>query len=269
MAIIKYDPTENLGEEYLNRLMQESNRNFQIFMALLSSYWQSKVDGPMYARMLRAMSIELARIRLSLEDVRQDQNFQNTRSEFLYQTLTSILFTEDKGYPDLEKSDVEFREFLVEIVKVYFGGSVPASLERVVELLLGKKIKIRQNFEEARRSGSGFDISDQFGFGFDIIMDSPGEVDSVLLDKNLGILFSIISPAHTLYKIKYIIRDDYEGPDGPPEDRLDSYKLRDNLRSVMESYSYEDFRRFVDGVYRVDFLGVKKSRTVIGEPHQF
>lgn len=265
MAIIKYDPTENLGEEYLNRLMQESNRNFQIFMALLSSYWQSKVDGPMYARMLRSMSIELARIRLSLEDVRGDLTYRKTRSEYLYQTLTSILFREDRGFPDLQKSDVEFREFLVEIVRVYFAGSVPDSLERALELLIGKKVRIRENYKEARRPGSGYDISDQFGFGFDILMDNPGDVDSLLLDRNLAILFAIISPAHTLYKLKYVVEEEYPGPNGPPQDNLDSYKFRDSMRAVMESYSYEDFRRFVDGVYKIDFLGFKKSRSVVGE----
>ena len=265
MAIIKYDPTENLGEEYLNRLMQESNRNFQIFMALLSSYWQSKVDGPMYSRMLRSMSIELARIRITLEDVRGDATYRKTRAEYLYQTLTSILFREDRGYPDLQKSDVEFREFLVEMVRVYFAGSVPDSLERALELLIGRRVRIRENYKEAQRPGSGYDISDQFGFGFDIIMDGPNDVDTLALDRNLAILFAIISPAHTLYRLKYVVEEEYPGPSGPPTDNLDSYKFQDAMRMVMESYSYEDFRKFVGGVYRIDFLGAKKSRSVVGE----
>lgn len=265
MAIIKYDPTENLGEEYLNRLMQESNRNFQIFMALLSSYWQSRIDGPMYARMLRSMSIELARIRLTLEDVRGDGSYRKTRAEYLYQTLTSILFREDRGFPDLQKSDVEFREFLVEIVRIYFAGSVPSSLERALELLVGKRIRIRENYKEAQRPGSGYDISDQFGFGFDIIMDDPGEIDTLQLDRNLAILFALISPAHTLYKLKYVMEEECSGPNGPPSDNLDSYKFQDSMRMMMESYSYEDFRKFVDGVYRIDFLGFKKSHSVTGE----
>lgn len=255
---------ENMGEEYLLRLMQESNRNFQIFLALLSSYWQSRVDGPTYARMIRAMSVELARIRLSLEGVRTDGSFKSTRSEFLYQTLTSILFSESTGSPDLNKSDVEFREFLVEILKIYFSGSVPMSLEKIVELIVGGKVRIRQNFKLENKSGSGFDISDQFGFGFDIIMESPSDLDIPKIDKNLGLLFSIVSPAHTLYRLKFVVKEEFPDLDGS-EELVSSYKFLDNLRTAFESYDYEDFRKFTDGVFGIDAGGSKRPRVVVGE----
>lgn len=263
MSIIKKQG-EDMGEEYLLRLMQESNRNFQIFLALLSSYWQSRVDGPTYTRMLKAMSVEMARIRLSLESIRTDSSFKSTRSEFLYQTLTSILFSGSSGHPDLNKSDLEFREFLVEILKVYFKGSTPSSLEKVVELVLGSKVKIRQNFKLENKKGSGFDISDQFGFGFDVIMETPSSVDTSSVDTNLKTLFSIISPAHTLYRIKYIIQEEFQDQD-ESEESVSSYKFLESLKTAIESYDYEDFRKFTDGIYGVDNLGSKKPRSEIGE----
>jgi len=84
MPIIRlnFNTFEN-GEEYIYRLTEEANRHFQVFLTLLSSYWQSTIDGPNYTREIKSMSIELARIRLSLEAIRQDTYFVSTRADYL------------------------------------------------------------------------------------------------------------------------------------------------------------------------------------------
>ncbi len=272
MAIVRYNLNAfEAGEEYLSRLDQEAGVNFKILLSLLSSYYQSTVDGPQYARELKAMAIELARVRLSLEEIKQDTDFATTRTEFLYQTVTSVLFPKKDGAPDLRKGDVEFREFLREIVKIYFAGSIPDSIKKGVELLTdGADVRVRANFEEARRPGSGFDISDQFGFAIDILLASPGQIDVFLAEKNIRILLAIIRPAHTLYTLKFILEDFYTGP-GPeprnPPSNVQTNKVRESSKFNIQQYGYEDFRRFVEGVKGIDTLGSKVFVPVKGEPH--
>jgi len=264
MAIIRanFNSYEE-GEEYLTRLDAESARNFKLLLSLLSSYWQSSIDGPSYAREIKAMAIALARIRLALEDVQLDQSYATTRTEFLHQMLTSSLFPNPEGAPDLEKTDVEFRTFLNEIVKIYFAGSVPASVQRAVELVTDGEVVVRENFREARKPGSGYDISDEFGLSVDVVLPSPGSIDVFLADRNVRIVLALVRPAHTLFSVKYVLKDSYLGR------RTSSHKgkVSDSFQFVLSNYSYEDFRKFVEGVAGVDEGGFKKAVDVVGEDH--
>jgi hypothetical protein len=268
MAIIRVNfNTYEEGEQYLNRLSTEANKNFRVFLTLLSSYWQSTIDGPNYAREIKAMAIELARIRLALDDVRTDTYYDRVRADFLYQVLTSVLFPQDAGPPNTGLSDLDFRDFLLEIVRIYFQGSIPKSMEDAVELFVTGQVQVIEAFEEARKPGSGFDISDQFTFYIDVILDSPGSTDVFLADKNIRILLNIIRPAHTLYKLRFILQDEYFGQQDPDPDANRPHKMTDAFSFVLSSYGYEDFRRFVEGVDGIDLLGTKKAVAVTAEDH--
>jgi hypothetical protein len=260
------------GEQYRNRLNDEANRNFNILIKLLSSYYISTIDGPNYARELKAVAIELSRIRMSLNEVRSDTYFTSTRGEFLYQVLTSLLFP--NGAPDPKFPELDFRDFLNEIVAIYFKGSIPPSIQRAAELLTNNaEVIVKENFEEAKNPGSGFDISDQFGFTIDVIMKTPVDFDIFLADKNIRILLSIIRPAHTLFRLGFILEDEWPGsrptdpndPNGGPDNRFP--KISDTFKMLLDCYNYEDFRKFVLGVEGIDKLGVKKSVSVTGEDH--
>lgn len=279
MAIVRvsFDAYEE-GEQYRARLVEEANRNFKVFLTLLSSYWQSTIDGPNYAREIKAMSLELARIRLALEDIRTDTHYSTTRTEFLYQVLSSMLFPRrlgqmsrgrDEAAPDPALPDAELKEFLIEVLKIYFKGSVPSSMVDAVDLLVKGKVVLTEAFLDARRPGSGFDISDQHAFLIDVILDSPSTTDTVLADRNIRILLGIIRPSHTLLRVKYVLEDEWMGQSDPDPAANKPDKILDALRWSMSGYDYEDFRKFVDGVHGVDDLGFKKSKSVADEPHSF
>lgn len=251
------------GEEYLNRLNQEADTDFKIFLAMLSSYWTSTVDGPNYARELKAMAIAVARIRLALDDIRSDIDYRTTRTEFLYQILTSMLFPNGE-FADPNFADRDFGEFLRDLVQVYFAGSIPTSIQRAVELVTGgMEVFITENFEEARKPGTGFDISDEHTFNIDVFLPSPGSIDVFLAEKNIRILLSIIRPAHTLYRLKFVLQDEYLGN----KTDLQPNKVIDTPRFDLSSYGYEDFRKFVEGISGIDPMGVKKPAHVVGEDH--
>lgn len=262
MAIVRYNfNTFETGEEYFNRLFTEAEREFKILLSLLSSYWQSNVDGPNYAREIKAIAIELSRLRLSLEDIQQDTDFRTTRTEFMYQVITSMLFSSTTGTPDLEKSDEDFRAFLIQVISIFFAGSIPESMRRAVELVTTGLITVRENFKLAKLPGSGFDISDQFGFSIDIIMNSPSQFDEFIADRNIKILLALMRPAHTLYQIKYILQDTYEGtlpPTANPPSNIRNDKIGDVFRWALSDYQYEDFRKFYEGVDQIDKFGAQK-----------
>jgi len=271
MAIIRIG-SESLetGEKYLKSLYEESDRNFRILLSLLSSYWQSTVDGPFYARELKSMAIELSRVRLMMSEIRADIDWRTTRTEFLHQFVTSMLFSDSFGSPDLQKSDVEFRSFLENLVKAYFKGSTPISLQEILSSIIGSEITIKENFELAKIPGSSYDISDQFGFSIDVNISNPSDMNSFLLDRNVKILLSTIRPAHTLYKLRFVINDALGGNTPPtrnPFTDISTNKISDSFQFMIASYSYEDFRKFVSGVYGVDPSGSRKSHPVFGEDH--
>lgn len=266
MAIIKVNTNSfEEGEDYRRNLNSEADRNLKIFFALLSSYWQSTIDGPNYAREIKAMSIALAKIRLALDQIRTDTYYKSTRSEFLYQVVTSVLFPNIQGAPNPDLSDLDFREFLQSVVGIYFAGSIPASMKKAVELFVdGSTVIVRENFLEARNPSSGYDISDEFGFSIDIMLASPGSIDLFLADKNIRLMLDIIRPAHTLFSLRYVLQDEYLGQkngSSQPNKVLDSFLFD------LSNYGYEDFRRFVEGIEGVDILGKKKAEDVVGEDH--
>ena len=276
MAILRVNQTAfESGEEYNNRLLAEAQREFTILLSLLSSYFTSKIDGPNYARELKAMAIALAQVRLTLSDIQNDTYFSATRGEYLWQVLTVMLFPKTFSYPNgsaptVDQTDIEFRNFLQQIVSIYFQGSVTPSIQEAVELIVGGKVIVNQNYLLARQPGSGLDISDEFGFSIDIFLPFVNNIDIILADKNIRLLLQIIRPAHTIYSLKYIFQDAYVGQKQPlgvngispqPNTMVDSFTF------CLTNYSYEDFRKFVDGIEGIDNLGTKRSISVVNEDH--
>src|SRR5690606_10728196 len=127
---------------------------------LLPSNYISTVQGPNYTNELKAIAVELSRIELALEDIASDRDVSKTRSEFLYSMLGYLVFLNAK-LPPMSFDDVEFRRFLLTLIRVYFKGSIPKSLREATEFLFDERIKLKENYVLIRQGVSGMDISDQ------------------------------------------------------------------------------------------------------------
>ncbi len=249
------------GREYNLRLVQRAQAIFTALLNLLPSNYISAVQGPTYTNELKAVAVELARIELALEDVDRDRAFETTRGDFLYSIVGYLLFVNGK-LPPLEFSDDEFRNFLLSLVAIYFQGSIPKSIRDVTALLLSGDIKVTENFLLIRGGASGYDISDQFGFGIDVIVPSGGSFPANIfdVDSTLRMLLDIVRPAHTLFRLRWIFQDEYipPGPGG---------KIIDAMHWHMSNYYYDDFRRYCQGIRDRDRLGRKLNQPVIDEDH--
>lgn len=268
MAIIRINSNDyEAGEAYLARLGDETTKNFAILRSLLSSYFKSVVDGPSYARNLKAIAITLSQIRLSLDDIYNDIQYTATRTEFLYQVVTNLVFPKES--PDLGTGDIEFREFLTNVIKCYFKGATPSSIEEGLKLLTSDQTKVIESFSSSRNYGSEYDISDSFSFSIDILLANEQSYNTAVLDRNIRILLATLRPAHTLYKIKFILQDSYVGNSTLPitGQPYEASKVLDTFTSEYSDAKYDDFRKFVLGIKDVDVDGFKTPITVVDETY--
>jgi len=250
---------ERRGKEYNLRVLKRAQTIFTALLNLLPSNYISAVQGPNYTNELKAVAVELAKIELSLEDVDLDRDFNKTRSEFLYSMIGYLVFLNNR-LPPLEFSDDEFRKFLLALIRIYFQGSVPKSIKDAVGLFISDDFEVLENFLLTRAGASGLDISDQFGFTINVETTGafpPGIFD---LQTSIRIILDIVRPAHTLFRIRFIFRDDYK-PNNPFNRVLDSMKWR------LSSYYYEDYRSYWCAVKDRDRLGKKTNTQVVSEDH--
>lgn len=247
------------GKEYNLRVLQRANTIFSTLLNLLPSNYMSAVQGPNYTIELKAVAVELAKIELTLEDIDLDRDFNRTRAEFLYSTIGYLVFLNGR-IPSLGFDDEEFRQFILNLIRIYFQGSVPAAIRDAAGLFLAEDFTVFENFLLTRAGASGLDISDQFGF--QVTVESTGAFPSEIfeIESSIRTILDIVRPAHTLFSIRYLFQDSYD-PNTPSGQVIDAMRWR------LASYYYEDFRSYWGGVQNVDRLGVKQNQAVTNENH--
>lgn len=250
------------GKEYNLRLVRRSQSVFTNLLNLLPSNYISTIQGPNYTNEIKAVSVELARLELALEDVEYDSDFRNTRSDFLYSIIGYLVFLNGK-LPKTAFDDIGFKNFLLNVIQIYFQGSIPGSMRDGVKLFISEGVTVTENFLLVREGASGLDISDQFGFQIDIESLGGGGFppDLFLVDSNIRLILDIIRPAHTLFRIRYIFKDDFNP--NPEQGGV----ILDASRWKLSNYYYEDFRHFTEGLKDRDRLGTKVNQAVTGEDH--
>lgn len=249
------------GKEYNLRLMQRAQTIFSTLLNLLPSNYVSAVQGPNYTQALKAVAVELARIELALEDVDRDRQFATTRSDFLWSMVGYLVLVNSK-IPDLGFSDEEFRNFFLNMIRIYFQGSIPESMSDVVRLFISGDIKVTEAFLLLRAGASGLDISDEFIFDIDYIAPPGGGFPPNIFEADSAIrqILDLVRPAHTLFRIRYIFTDEYI-----PNDTIG--RILDSMRWRMGIYYYDDFRSYCGGIRDRDRLGKKVNQYITGEDH--
>lgn len=250
---------ERSGKEYNLRVLQRAQAIFSTLLGLLPSNYTSTIQGPNYTLELKAVAVELAKIELALEDVNLDLDFNHTRSEFLYSIIGYMCFLNNR-LPSLDFDDEEFRTFLLNLIRIYFQGSIPQSIHDAVSMFLDLDFEVLENFLLVRQGSAALDISDQFGFQINIQTNNQFPPEVFDLQSSIRIILDIIRPAHTLFTIRFIFTDDYI-PNDPVGTVIDSMRWR------LSAYYYEDFRSYWSGLKDLDRLGKQENQTVLSEDH--
>jgi hypothetical protein len=249
-----------VGKEYQQRVLQRAAAIFKTLLGLLPSNYTSSVQGPNYSVELKAMAVEIAKIELALEDVHLDFDWEHTRGEFLYSIVGYLVFLGGRIPPGLVEDDTEFRKFLLALIQIYFQGSIPESIRDATALIVDEDFELLENFLLTRAGAGGFDISDQFGFQINLETSGTFPPDVFQLQSALRTIIDIVRPAHTLFTIRYIFRDEYNPND--PEGRI-----LDAMRWDLANYYYDDFRSYWKGLKGRDRLGRKTCQQVTDEDH--
>jgi len=255
---VNYNTLTQGGKEYELRLVQRAGTVWTTLTNLLPSNYSASVVSANYTQELKSVALEIARIELALEDVNNDGGYTTTRSDFLWAIIGYLVFLNGQ-LPALTFDDTSFRSFLLSVIKIYFQGSIPTSMQEGVNLFVSENVTIYENFLLLRSGTSGLDISDEFGFQIDISGGFPPDASN--LDANIKLILDIVRPAHTLYKLRYIFEDHFI-PNGDQINRiLDSYTWE------LSDYHYEDFRSYWSGIRDRDRLGAKVNQVVVNEDH--
>ena len=236
------------GEEYSDRLSAESEKNFQILLLLLSSYWQSTIDGPVYARCLKAVSKEISRIRLSLDNHFLDNSNYSLRSDYLYQVLTSMVFPD--GSPIMKDTDIGFQQFLISVLQNYFNGSTPKGILNAVELIYPSLVTLNERINPSNPTDT------EFYFDVSVLLSDSRFMSLVQTDSNLRFLLDIVKPAHTLYTLRNVLNEPFF-----------TSSMSDFASDNSVVYNQEEFRRDWYGIKGVDPLGMLTPTVVTNEDH--
>ena len=242
------------GLEYERRVKTCEAEITANMLNLLPSTYRADGAFPNYAINIKTMSREIARLRIALDQVVDDKCYAATRSEFVWQIIGYMVFVDGRFPQDL--SDLDFRDLLLNIIRIYFQGSTSKSMEDLVNLFFTgpETVQIFELFKEARIPGSGFDIHDTFKWRVDVGHETfPSDLFS--LDADLRILIRIAKPAHTLFVIRHVFTDLF----GEFLDELTQFDLCD--------YNYDDFRKYCNGWADEDRLGFKVTQIVADEDH--
>ena len=254
------------GKEFNLRLLQRAQTIFTTLLNLLPSSYTSATQGPAYTNALKAVSLELGRMELALEDIRSDYNFAlttqaQTRSDFLFSIIGYLVLANGK-IPPLQWDDATFRQFLISLIRIYFQGSIPKSMVDVVDLFYSGNVTVTEDFLLVRKGAAGYDISDEFAFQIDITAPSGGGFPPDVFDDDSAtrLILDLVRPAHTIFRLRYIFTDQYI-----PND---TFKVvLDAMRMSLGAYYYDDFRSYWVGIRNRDRLGTKTNMAVTGENH--
>jgi hypothetical protein len=174
---------EQSGKEYNLRLIQRTQSIFKNLIDLLPGNYISTIEGPNYSVEVKAVALELARLELALEDVKFDIDFETTRTDFLYTMIGYMVFMNGQ-LPTTDYDDEQFRQFLLNVIGIYFEGSIPKAMVQGVQLFLTGALTFTENFLQARLPDSGLDISDEFGFQIDAITTTTTEIGVLGVQSN-------------------------------------------------------------------------------------
>jgi len=158
-------PFEQEGQVDESRVRAVADQIVRVFLNSLPSNYVSQTKGPFYVQQFQAAAEELARIQVTAEDAYEDNDYDFTRSEVLFQFLADLIFpnSDITGLPVID-GDVSYRTFLKKMVSLLLKGSKTLTLLEGVEALTDAEVSILDKSEFIGQPGIGWTIADRFTF---------------------------------------------------------------------------------------------------------
>jgi hypothetical protein len=208
------------GLERRNRLHQYTHEILNFLSSRRNSFFaRSSALSTNYATHWHAIAREFARFRMAMEDYYQDQLIgtadtetnnidPGVRRDFIFQKIGTYIKLDDPLFPAGDRrgevSDQTYRTFVYTLLKLFFEGATKAAVEEGSSFYSSLPISVTELVWEPDS-----DISDQFGFTLDIDLDAASDMNIANLHRDLQDILAIITPAHVLPLIRFVISDNF------------------------------------------------------------
>ena len=250
------------GQEYKEAMRKQVEEILKQFLRVLPSNYVAQTTGPFYTIQFQAMAEALAKVQISAQQLFLDSSYDFTRSEFLWQILGRLVFpkiTENQIQIPHIDSDVEYREFLKNMVVLLLEGSPKASIEKGVSLLTEAQVSIIEKSIASRIKDSAWDYHDQYTFEVNLEQDGGTEFpkDPFKLEYNISVILDALKPAHTLYEYRHVFKEVF------------GHIFQDSMTLQQNMYHYDDLRKFCYGAKNITGTGtILSDRHLISDPQK-
>lgn len=153
------------GQIDFDRVRSLADQIVRVFLNSLPSNYVSQTKGPYYAQQFQAVAEELAKIQVLLADAYEDNDYDFTRPEVLYQFIATLVFPDSSntGLPEVD-GDLTYRVFLKRMVALLLQGSKAVTLAQGIEALTDANITLLQKVDFLSEPGVLWTMADQFTF---------------------------------------------------------------------------------------------------------
>lgn len=148
------------GKEYRKKLLEETNRVLSNMLDVLPSVYSSTVPSTNYAKHLKRVATEIARLKLESDNLQNDVSIDTVREEYLYQKFGYQVNVNNVFYPVPNFSDLEYRNFLKAVLLVVLNGSSVANIKKSLHLFTGHPVDVLES--DYRQSGTRKNYVDIF-----------------------------------------------------------------------------------------------------------
>lgn len=235
------------GQDYLNRKQSLVLEIMASFRKVLPSNYVARTNGPWYSLQFQAMAEQLAEVQILSAEVSKDSQWDFTRTDFLWQTLGTMVFPDlrDNTFPQVE-DDIAYREFLRTMVQLLLQGATKKSLESGLEALDSSIVAtvVERYLDTAPRNKQGaYSIEDQFTIDIFVEGSEPNTFpdNPLVTQENAALVLRALKPAHVLYSYSYLFREIF----------TQVLSDEDGLSIDWDSYYYDDLRRYQLGSQRI------------------
>lgn len=256
--------------EKLGRLRFESGSEFDKAVNARASYSVQRmisnladnypdIDTSRIASVYKAFCEERERALSSLSDIYDDNFYNSTRPEYLFQILGDLLFINEKA-GGVQYTDETYRDFLIKVKNAYLGGSGAENINNSLSDILGIPVNLKLMYLEARKSNNPTTILDTHRMLADIFLTNATNSEFSHLStiiQDLYFFVGLIKPAHALFETRLIWEEEIliAGCD------TDGFAMDGNGNTY--NYVYSDLSNKVYSLYRLAW--VPDGSDIIGE----
>lgn len=255
-------PTREEGHDFEKKVQEEAEYIMKRFLVMLPSNYVSQKTGPFYTLQFKSMAEALARVQISIQQLGLDSSYAHTRPELMWQILGSMVFpkvTENSMQPPIVDGDVQYRDFLRQMVVLLLQGSTKNSVERGAGLLTDADVTVVEKSIASYIENSAWTIEDQFMFEVNVEKNGGTAFPDKPFDLlyNVSLILDALKPAHTLFEYRHVFREVF------------GVFFQEEMFLHQDIYYYDDLRKFCLGLKNIFGNGyILSNRQYLSDPQR-